>query len=125
MNTHLKFSLDTRRRRKDNSYPLILRLSHLRRTTSINLGHSIQQEYWDEKNQKVKKTFKGVTNVNKFNNQLIKEKVRAADIINQLFEKEELNFLSIKQLKNRIVRASTFDSFLGYTSSLVEDLKNA
>ncbi len=123
MNTHLKLSLDTRRKKKDNSYPLILRLSHLRRTTSINLGHSIQQEFWDEKNQKIKKSFKGVTNVNQLNNQLIKEKVRAVDIINQLFENDELNFLSIKQLKTRIVKPSRFDSFLLYTNSLVEDLK--
>jgi len=74
----LKLSLDTRRREKDNYYPIILILSHLRKITSINLGHSIQQEYWDEKNQKVKKTFKGVTNVNKFSNQL---KVRSEKLL--------------------------------------------
>ena len=125
MNTNMKLSLDTRRKKKDNSYPIILRLSHLRKTTSISLGHSIQKDFWDEKNQKVKRTYNGVSNVSKLNNQLIKEKARATDIINDLFEKDELNFLSITQLKNRIVKTSNFDSFLDYTNSQIKDLRKA
>jgi len=87
MNTNVKLSLDTRRKKNDNSYPIILRLSHLRKTTSINLGHSVQPEYWDVKNQKVKRSFKGVSSVSKLNNQLLKEKTRATDIVNDLNEK--------------------------------------
>lgn len=125
MYTNLKLSLDTRRKKKDNSYPIILRLSHLRKTTSISLGHSVQKEFWDDKSQKVKKTFNGVSTIGRLNNQLIKEKARATDIINDLHEKDELNFLSIKQLKNRIVKTATFDSFFEYGNSIIIELKKA
>ena len=125
MNTNLKLSLDTRRKKKDNSYPIILRLSHLRKTTSLSLGHSVQQEFWDDKNQKVKRSYKGVSSISRLNNYLIKEKARAIDIINDLYEKDELNFLSIKQLKNRIVKKAFFDSFFEYSRDLVIDLKKS
>lgn len=41
MNTNIKLSLDTRRKKKDNTFPIILRLSHFRKTTSIRLGASV------------------------------------------------------------------------------------
>ena len=98
MNTNIKLSLDTRRKKKDDSYPIILRLTHFRKTTSISLGQSIKKEFWDNKNEKVKRAFKGTSSVSKLNNQLLKEKTRGVDIINELNEKDELNFLSILQL---------------------------
>ena len=96
MNTNLKLSLDTRRKKKDSSFPITLRLTHLRKTTSISLGYSVQLEYWDDKNQKVKRSYKGVSSISKLNNQLLKEKTRATDIINDLDDKDGLIFLSIK-----------------------------
>ena len=125
MNTNLKLSLDTRRKKKDNSFPIILRLTHLRKTTSISLGYSVQPEYWDDKNQKVKRSYKGVSSISKLNNQLLKEKTRAVDIINDLDGKDGLNFLSIIQIKNRIVKKITFNSFLEYGNSLVDEMKKA
>ncbi len=125
MNTNIKLSLDTRRKKKDNSFPIILRLTHLRKTTSISLGHSVQPEYWDVKNQKIKRSFKGVSSISKLNNQLLKEKTRATDIINDLDDKDGLNFLSIKQIKDRIVKTVAFNSFLEYGNSLVDEMKKA
>ncbi|MDL5510514.1 site-specific integrase [Arenibacter sp. M-2] len=125
MNTNVKLSLDTRRQKKDTSYPIILRLSHLRKTTSISLGQSVQKEYWDDKNERIKRAFKGTSSVSKLNNQLLKEKTRAVDIVNELYEKDELNFLSILQLKSKIVKTASFDSFLEYSKSIVKDLKRA
>ena len=94
MNTNIKLSLDERRKKKDGSYPVILRLSHLRKTTSISLGQSVQKEYWDNNNEKIKRAFKGTSSISKLNNQLLKEKTRAVDIINKLYENDELNYLS-------------------------------
>lgn len=125
MSTNVKLSLDTRRKKKDNSFPIILRLSHFRKTTSISLGKSIQLEFWDEKQEKIKKTYKGTASLSKLNNQLLKEKTRAIDIINDLNEKDELNFLSILQVKNKIVRTASYNSFFEYSNSIIEDLKKA
>ncbi len=125
MNTNLKLSLDTRRKKKDASYPIILRLTHFRKTTSISLGQSVQKEFWDNKNEKIKRAFKGTSSVSKLNNQLLKEKTGAVDIINDLNEKGELNFMSIIQLKSKIVKTASFDSFLEYSDSIVKELKKA
>ena len=125
MNTNIKLSLDTRRKKKDASYPIILRLTHFRKTTSISLGQSVQKEFWDNKNEKIKRAFKGTSSVSKLNNQLLKEKTGAVDIINDLNEKGELNYMSIIQLKSKIVKTASFDSFLEYSDSIVKELKKA
>ncbi|MEW4922210.1 site-specific integrase [Algibacter sp. 2305UL17-15] len=122
MNTNIKLSLDTRREKKDKSYPIILRLTHFRKTTSISLGKSITLVYWDEKNEKIRRSFKGTASVSKLNNQLLKEKTRAIDIINELYEKNELNFLSILQVKSKIIRKVSFASFFDYSNSIIEEL---
>ena len=123
MNTNLKLSLDTRRKKKDNSFPIILRLTHFRKTTSISLGKSVQLEFWDNRNEKIKKSFKETSSVLKLNNQLLKEKSRAIDIIDDLNSKNELNFLSILQLKNKIVKKVSFNSFFEYSDTIIKDLK--
>ena len=125
MNTNIKLSLDTRRQKKDASYPVILRLTHFRKTTSISLGQSVQKEFWDNKNEKIKRAFKGTSSVSKLNNQLLKEKTRAVDIINDLYEKDELNYLSILQLKSKIVKTASFDSFFEFSKSIVLELRKA
>ncbi|GAL81112.1 integrase [Algibacter lectus] len=123
MSTNLKLSLDTRRSKKDNSFPVILRLSHFRKTTSISLGHSVELKFWDEHSEKVKKSFGSTITVRKFNNKLLKAKLKAVDIIDKLDENEELNYLSISQLKNKITKKVTFISFFDFSNSIIEDLK--
>ncbi len=125
MNTSVKLTLDTRRKKKDQSYPIILRLTHLRKTTSIALGHSILEKFWDYSNQKVRTSFKGVSSVNKFNNSLDKEKIKVSDKINELYDKGVLNFLSIKQVKEKVVVQNSYDSFFNYGYSLVDEMNNS
>lgn len=125
MKTNLTLALDLRRKKSDNTYPIILRLSHLRKTTSISLGYSIEKEYWDSRKRNVRNSYKGVTSVSKLKNILLKEKTRASDIINDLFDKKELEFLSIKQVKDKIVRISKYESFFEFGLGLAEDLKKA
>ncbi|WP_339917863.1 site-specific integrase [Yeosuana marina] len=123
MNTNIKLSLDTRRRKKDNSFPIIIRLSHFRKTTSIATGTSVQLNFWDERNEKIKKNYSDSITVKKLNNKLLKAKVRAINIIDKLNDTEELNYLSISQLKNKITKKVTFNSFFEYSNSIIEQLK--
>jgi integrase/recombinase XerD len=125
MKTNLTLALDVRRKKSDNTYPIILRLSHLRKTTSISLCYSVEKCSWDSRKRNIRNSYKGVTSVNKLNNILLKEKTRAADIINDLFDKKELEFLSIKQVKDKIVRTSKYESFFEFGYGLAEDLKKS
>ncbi len=125
MKTNLTLTLDVRRKKSDNTYPIILRLSHLRKTTSISLGYSVEKCSWDSRKRNVKNSYKGATSVSKLNNILLKEKTRATDIINDLFDRKELEFLSIKQVKDKIVRTSKYESFFEFGYGLAEDLKKS
>lgn len=125
MRTYLTLLLDTRRARKDGSFPIIFRLTHLRKTTSISTGYSILEKFWDTKKCNIKKSYTKVESIAKLNTLLLKEEARANDIINQLYDREKLNYLSITQVKNRITRNSTYDSFYKFGESLAEDLKAA
>jgi hypothetical protein len=68
MKTNLTLTLDLRRKKSDNTYPIILRLSHLRKTTSISLGYSVSKVDWDMNSRKIKNSYKGTSSVRKLNN---------------------------------------------------------
>ncbi|MEN8126030.1 MAG: site-specific integrase, partial [Bacteroidota bacterium] len=109
----------------DNTFPIILRLSHLRKSTSISLGHFVPEKDWDPSKRIVKKSFKGVSSISKLNNKLQKEKTRAVDIINDISDKGGLNYLSINQVKERIVNKNSYDSFFDFGYRLVDELKKS
>jgi len=125
MQTSLKLSIDRRRKRKDDSFPVIIRLSHFQRTTSISTGQAVKSEQWDHQKNQVRKSYKGVSMVSNLNNLLHKELTKAQDIINDLHVKGELNFLSIKQLKDKIVGKSKYQSFLLFGDALVKEMREA
>ncbi|WP_190810305.1 site-specific integrase [Flagellimonas sp. S3867] len=122
MQTSLKLSLDKRRTRKDGTFPIIIRLGHFQRTTSISTGQSVHEEYWEKSKERVKRSYKGVESVANLNNILIIEKARAQEIINDLYRRNELDFLSVTQLKDKIVKKSSYESFFNYGHVLVSEL---
>ncbi|QMU63180.1 MAG: tyrosine-type recombinase/integrase [Flavobacteriaceae bacterium] len=125
MKTNLTLTLDTRRKKKNATFPIILRLSHKRKTTSISLGYSILESDWDKRNHQVKKSYKGVSSIHRLNNFLLKQKTDAMDIINILADKGELDFLSINQLKAKLTNQASYESFFDFGYSLVEEMKQS
>jgi integrase/recombinase XerD len=125
MNTNVVISLDTRRAKKDGTYPLILRLGHDGQTTAIPLGISILEKDWDEKKRLIRKSYTGVSSVTRLNNQIEKVKADAMDIILKLQEGGSLQALSITALKDRITQKEARDSFFQFAGQCVEDLLQA
>jgi len=125
MQTSISLSLDTRRKRKDNTFPIIMRLGHFQKTTSIATGQSLNQLYWNESKKQVRSSYKGSESVKFLNNLLLSEVAKAQEIINRLHYKGELDFLSINQLKVKIVRKSKYESFFEYGLETAKDLKVA
>lgn len=122
MNSSVVLSLDTRREKSDKTFPIMLRLSHHGKTTSISTGYSIPQNYWDEEGRKIKKGYKGVENVNRINNLLAKERSKALDIIARLHDRNELDFLSITDLKGLISAKGAKATFFQYAEKQIEEL---
>jgi len=123
MNTIISLMLDKRRVKKDGKFPIIFRLNHNRKTTSISTGFSILEVYWDEGKKEVKSNYNEVESVRLLNHLLLKEKAKASDIINKLYDKGELQYLSLNQVKQNLIRKTNFDSFLEYGYHLVDELK--
>lgn len=123
MQTSLTLSLDKRRSRKDGKFPVIIRLGHYQKTTSIATGQAIPEECWDGRKKKIRVSYKGTDALYHLNNLLLKELVSYQDKINKLLETGELEFLSIKQLKNRLVGKNKYDSFFEFGDAKAAELK--
>lgn len=123
MQTSLTLSLDKRRSRKDGKFPVIIRLGHYQKTTSIATGQAIPEDCWDERKKKIRVSYKGTDALYHLNNLLLKELVSYQDKINKLLETGELEFLSIKQLKNRLVGKNKYDSFFEFGDAKAAELK--
>ncbi len=123
--TSIKISLDTRRSKADGTFPLILRLTHNRKTTSIKTGFNLKKEDWDDVNNEVKKSYKGVLNVTRLNNEIQKKKAEALDGILKLAEKAKQTHLTVTDVKQRIDPVTSSASFYEYSEKLIKDLINS
>ncbi|MBE7169508.1 MAG: site-specific integrase [Williamsia sp.] len=124
-NTNITVSLDTRRQKKDGSYPVIMRLGHNARTTAITVGFSVLQKDWDDDKKAVRKSYSGTASVSRLNNLLQKKKAEAMDVILKLHESGVLNTLSVSALRDRIDRKDFTNSFFSYAEKQIEDLIKA
>lgn len=123
MNTYLTPKLDMRRSKNDGTFPIIIRLTHLRKTTSISTGFYVRKSDWDYRKGQIKYSYRGAYSVPHLNTLLLKELTRANTILNKLIDSGELNYLSIREIKERIVQKNKFESFFEYGQSLVEEFK--
>lgn len=119
-----KIVLDKRRPRKNNTFPLYLRIWYRRSNASIALGYTIPFDDWDEINEQVKKSCKQVENITRLNNHIAKKKAKAYDVITQLKDTGELENLSLKELKERILNENKSIPFYKYTEDIIKNLKS-
>ena len=123
--TSIKVSLDTRRSKSDGTYPLILRLTHDRKTTSIKTGFHLKKDDWDEDTCQVKKSYKGSINVTRLNNEIQKKKAEALDKILQLGEKTKQTPLSLSDVKQKIDPTFVSNSFYDFGDNFIKELFKA
>ena len=122
MATSIVISLDKRRPKEEGTFPIIFRLTHHTKTTGIASGYSTPKKFWDEKKRCFKRTFKGTESPQRLNNFFAKRKAKMVDILTKLDEKGELKFLSIKQLKERLIVSSNKQNVFSFIEMLIEDL---
>jgi len=122
MNTNVVITLDTRREKSDKTYPVIFRLSHNGKTLPLSTGYSVPEKFWDDASRKIKNSYKGMDNVTRVNNFLEKEKSRFIDILTKLKEKDELRFLSINEIKERLIVKKSTETFFSYTQGVIDEL---
>ncbi|MEM8893172.1 MAG: site-specific integrase [Bacteroidota bacterium] len=124
MKTHFKLNLDKRRPKKSGTYPIIFRLTHKRKTTSIRTGYEVPDKFWDVNREQIKSSYKGYDNIGRINNLLLKKRSEGLDIIAKLDDQAELDRLDIRAVKQRILGAASKSTFYIYTEKLIERFLN-
>lgn len=125
MKINVIIALDQRRKKKDGTFPIILRISRDERTLPIPTKYSIAARDWDDKKREVKSSYKGVTSVSRLNNILTSKRTAARDIILKLEDNGNADALSLAEIKSRIVQQDASGSFFNYADDLIEDLRFA
>ena len=125
MDTHLITSLDTRRIKKDCTYPIVLRLTHKKNSTSLPTGYSVEEKYFDASKRIIKVTCKKFTNVVFVNNMIDKQKTGYVDQIGRLKERKELHLLSLAELKKILLKKQTnSETVFNFVEGVIQDLKD-
>lgn len=121
MATHINIVLDTRRMRSDEKYPIILRIIHNRKSTSIPLNYSIYEKDWNESKQLIKSTCKTHPNIKRLNNLLSKKKADALDIITKLEDEKRINEFELVELKRMISGKENKYSLYQLSDKVIEE----
>lgn len=124
-NANVVLTIDKRRKKADDTFPLIMRLSHHGLTLPIPVNISIKENDWDNKKREVKKSYIGAEGAKRFNNRIQQKRLDALAIIQNLEEKGKLEGISIHELKKLIVNENSTDSFTHFAEGLIQDLKEA
>ena len=113
-----KVLLDKRRKLKDETYPLVIRIYNGRKFSTYKLKVYLKESQFDTSKQKVKK--------NHPNEKLINQRIRKAVLE---VEKTTLNlemkeeFISAEKIKNNIVRPQPKLNFIEYGEKLIADMR--
>lgn len=117
----VKIILDKRRKKKDDTFPLIIIMTVNRRNTTINLGISLEEKDWDEKNFKIKRSYKGVNNVSRLNNMIQKERSKLMDFLFRMEDEGKIDQMSTAELKAKYQNKQGKVTFFSFTEQLVKE----
>jgi len=125
MSTYIKLFLDTRRLNSKNGYPIKFKIIHNRIPTTLKIGYSIEEKYWDKKYLKVKRGSKLIPNYVDFNSLIKHKDSDYNDILINLEKNGILSSLTIKELKEILTNQKPKNnrlSFVTYAQLLIDDL---
>ncbi len=106
--------LDTRRQRKDGTYPIIIRLGFNRKTTSISTGYAVKETEWDSRKLKVKRSNDKADIINDDLLLLITD-------FNKKLLSSTTNFDSINDIKSYLLgNYQSTDNFVFYTRKVIK-----
>lgn len=120
MSLNIKLLLDTRRSKKDGSYPLVMRILYNRKSVQIPMGYSLFENEWIADKEKVKSNARLGEGIVRLNNALHKERSKAYDLFTELKDSGELASLSLVEIKERLIGTSNGKKKVTVTAFLDE-----
>lgn len=94
-----KLILDTKKARKDGTFPIKLAISHKSKTSHILANLSIPKTYWD--NGRIKKTCPGIDNI-RVANKLAAILLDADDFIDELIKRRRIDLRFIIEIVSNL-----------------------
>ncbi len=125
MKATAKINLDNRRKKKDETYPIVIRIICNLKSRTIPLNYSVIEDDWDPDNEMVRKECKQFSSVTRINNYLHKKQQEAQDLLDKLTTTGEIEKLSITEIKNRVINKKDHTTFESFGNKLVDELKLA
>ncbi len=124
METFLKLSLDTRRK-NIHEFPLIFRLTHNQKTTSIAAGIRLKKSDWDSAKQQIKTSYAGNASTSRLNNSLRKKRAKMIDVLTKWEDRGKLKYMSLKEVRNLLTNKTKEITFFQFTEAHILELKKA
>lgn len=117
--------LDERRKKADGTYPIVFRIIHKRKHTTIASGYSALNKDWDYKKSRVKQSCKNIADVTTLNSLLKQKEAEYNSLIIDFRKKGILDSFGIRDLKKHIHKQpTTVLLFSEYAEQIIEDLKS-
>ena len=99
----VKILLNTTRKKRDGTYPLVYRLTKNRKVTKIPSGYNFSKADWDDQRERLKTNSKAIKNIVRFNNQLQQRKAQILDFISTLDQANTLSSTMVKEIRKMIL----------------------
>lgn len=109
-----------KKKNKDGTFPIVLRVTKDRRTSYIYLGKNIHEKDWDALHQKAKRSH---PTYKRLNNYLLKKLTEAQNIILD-FELQQKEF-SVEELKRKLTNEKNKDTFFAQADLYFDTLRQA
>jgi len=121
----VKLILDMRRKKANNTYPIVIRVTKNRITRYIFTEYSVLEDDWNPDEQAVKMTSKQYRNVTRVNNHLHQQLLDASDNITKLNSTGEILQMKVNDVRHNIASNEESASFKTFTAKIIAELKEA
>lgn len=125
MKPTVKLVLNTRTKKKNETYPIALRITHRRNTRFITLRWSVTAAEWNEESGIILTSCKRYKNIARINNQILQFFIEKNDILEKLIASGGADSLSVTEVKNHLLKKDEKVLFGEYTQRVISQLKLA
>lgn len=125
MKPSIKIVLNTRAIKKNETYPIALRITHHRLTRFVGLEWSVTPEEWIAEPGVISSTCKRYKNLTRVNKQILQFYTDKYEILEKLITSGEADQLTVTQLKNKLLQKEEQVLFGVYAEKVINELKLA
>ena len=121
-----KVLLNKVRKKKDGTFPLVIRITYNRKTIYLPLGYNLTEKDFDARNQRVRSSSKVASNITRLNNGIQDRLGKIYDTVARLEQEGKMEGLNMSSLKKEILGKKIQNGdFYEFTESIIQELLQA